>query len=263
MPAWKQPDFTPLDWGKYTGVYADYLINAPALHSICPDHPRAMVMVLDRLRALGYRRPGLVLQEQESQRLQHRWAGAFLAQVSLQHQFQAVPPLVVPALAREPFVKWFRHYKPDVVLGHRFEIVSWMSECGAHVPATHGFCCLNVSINATPCAGIDQQPYQIGQRGIEIVIGGLHRNEYGIPELPCNTTVPSKWVEGPTLPDVPFMSPETAEGASRAAPAARKSRHAIEPLGAHVPGAVTRKSRRLASGTTVPATRHQAQRGKH
>ena len=44
-------------------------------------------------------------------------------------------------------------------------------------------------------AGIDQQPYQIGVHGIEIIIGGLHRNDYGIPELPCNTSVPPRWVD--------------------------------------------------------------------
>jgi LacI family transcriptional regulator len=200
MPTWGRPDFTHLDWTKYTGVYADYSIDLPALHSVCPDHPRGMMTALQQLRALGYRRPGLVLQKQESLRLQHRWAAAFLAFVHLNDDVKAVPPLVTPELSKESFLPWFKRYKPDVVLGHRVEVVSWMTQAGASVPATHGFCCLNVSINATRCAGLDQQPYQIGVRGIEIVVSQLHRNEYGIPDLPCNTTVPSRWVDGPTLP---------------------------------------------------------------
>lgn len=200
MPAWGRPDFTRLDWKNYTGVYSDYLIDRPALHSVCPDHLRAMVGALERLHALGYRRPGLVLQEQESVRLQHRWAAAFLAHVNLCKGFKAAPLLVVPQLTKAPFTQWFKRHKPDVVLGHRSELVSWMEECGARVPQTHGFCCLNISINATPCAGVDQQPYQVGVRSIETIIGQLHRNDYGIPDLPCNTTVPSRWVDGPTLP---------------------------------------------------------------
>jgi len=200
MPAWRGPDFTHLNWERYTGVYADYLIDSPALHSVCPDHPRAMVTALEQLRKLGYKRPGLVLQRHESVRLQHRWAGAFLSSVQLNADFISVPPLVVPELDQESFSPWFKKHRPDVVLGHRVEIVSWMKACGARVPKTHGFCCLNISINAVPCAGIDQQPYQIGVRGIETVISQLHRNEYGIPTLPCNTAVPSTWVDGPTLP---------------------------------------------------------------
>lgn len=200
MPAWDRPDFSHLDWKNYTGVYTDYLIEAPALHSVCPDHPRAMMTALQHLGELGYRRPGLVLQTQESRRLQHRWAGAFLAAVQLDDRFAAVPPLLVPELTQPKFAPWFKKHRPDVVLGHRAEIVSWMEATGARVPGSHGFCCLNVSINSTPCAGIDQQPYHIGVRGIETVVSQLHRNDYGIPDVPCNLTVPARWVEGPTLP---------------------------------------------------------------
>jgi LacI family transcriptional regulator len=200
MPAWRRPDFSHLDWKNYTGVYTDYLIDAPALHSVCPDHPRAMMTALSRLHALGYRRPGLVLHAQESIRLQHRWAGAFLAAVQLNGDFSPLPPLVIPEMAPGAFKPWFKKYKPDVVIGHRVELVDWMKGCGAEVPQKHGFCCLNVSINSTPCAGIDQQPYHIGVRGIDTLVSQLHRNEYGIPDVPCNLAVPARWVDGPTLP---------------------------------------------------------------
>ena len=199
MPAWRRPDFTQLSWINYTGVYADYLIDLPALHSVCPDHPRAMMGAMARLEELGFRRPGLVLLQQESERLQHRWVAAFLAYVALHPRIDAAPPLMLPEMAAEPFKRWFRKHQPDVVLGHRAEMISWMTACGARVPATHGFCCLNVHLNTVPCAGIDQQPYHIGVRCIETLISQLHRNEYGIPNLPCNTTVPSRWVNGPTL----------------------------------------------------------------
>lgn len=200
MPAWRRPDFSHLDWKNFTGVYTDYLIDAPALHSVCPDHPRAMMTAIANLSELGYRRPGLVLQAQESLRLQHRWAGAFYAAVNLSDTFTPLPPLVVPELTQSAFCAWFRQHRPDVVVGHRAELVEWMRTCGANVPETHGFCCLNVSLNSAPCAGIDQQPYHVGVRGIETVVSQLHRNEYGIPDVPCNITVPSRWVNGPTLP---------------------------------------------------------------
>jgi len=200
MPAWRKPDFTQMSWTNYTGVYADYLIERPALHSVCPDHPRAMMAAMERLDALGFRRPGLVHLQQESARLQHHWVAAFLAYVNLNPRMAVVPPLLLQEMAAEPFERWFREYRPDVVLGHRAEMIGWMTGCGARVPETHGFCCLNVHMNTIPCAGIDQQPYQIGVRCTETVISQLYRNEFGIPEHPCNTSVPSRWVDGPTLP---------------------------------------------------------------
>ena len=53
--------------------------------------------------------------------------------------------------------------------------------------------------NTDPCAGIDQQPYHVGVQSAELLIAQIRHNTYGIPTLPCNTTVPSRWVDGPTL----------------------------------------------------------------
>jgi DNA-binding LacI/PurR family transcriptional regulator len=199
MPTWGNPDFSQLSWTHYTGVYADYLIDQPGLHSVCPDHPRAMSMAMRHVHAAGYRRPGLVLLLQESHRLEHRWLGSFLAHVECHPEVTALPPLLQAEMSIKAFKSWFRKHRPDVVIGHRAEMIEWMEECGARVPETHGFCCLNTGLNVRPCAGIDQQPRQVGARAIETTIYQMHHNAYGIPALPCNTTVPSLWVEGPTM----------------------------------------------------------------
>jgi LacI family transcriptional regulator len=36
-------------------------------------------------------------------------------------------------------------------------------------------------------------------RGVELLIAQIHRNEYGVPEIPSTTTIPAAWVDGPTL----------------------------------------------------------------
>lgn len=199
MPTWASPDFAQLSWVNYAGVYADYLMNLPALHSVCPDHPRAMMTAMQQLQQLGYRRPGLVLLEQESHRIQDRWLAAFLAYQRFHPELESIAPLILPVISREAFTAWFKRQKPDVVLGHRAELIQWMTQCGAKVPETHGFCCLNIDLNKVRCAGIDQNPYHVGARCIEQVTVQIVHNSYGIPELPCNMTVPSRWVDGPTL----------------------------------------------------------------
>jgi DNA-binding LacI/PurR family transcriptional regulator len=199
MPAWHRPDFTQLSWNNYTGIYADYLIDLPALHSVCPDHPRAMSLAMRRLQEFGFKRPGLALIQQESNRLENRWLASFLAHVHLHPELAAIPTLMIPQMSADAFKKWFRKYKPDVVLGHRAEMMDWMIECGAQIPETHGFCCLNLGLNTRKLAGLDLLPQRIGERAIEMLISQIHHNFFGIPELPCNTTVPANWVDGPTL----------------------------------------------------------------
>jgi LacI family transcriptional regulator len=74
-----------------------------------------------------------------------------------------------------------------------------MESCGARVPATHGYVCLNLLKKQRPSAGLDQQPQQLGARAVENVIAQLQRNERGIPRCRTTTTISALWEEGPTL----------------------------------------------------------------
>jgi LacI family transcriptional regulator len=199
LPASEDPDLTQLDWTRYAGVYADYIIEHPGLHSVCSDHYRSMMMTLQRLHTLGYKRPGLVLNQHHDARLLYRWEAAFQAYHNHHEVFTWLPPLIIPEISRAEFSAWFKSAKPDVVLCHRAEAIEWMEACGASVPRTHGFCCLNIMVNVVPCAGLDLQPWLLGVRGTELLIAQIHRNEYGVPEIPSTTTIPAAWVDGPTL----------------------------------------------------------------
>jgi LacI family transcriptional regulator len=200
QPAWREPDLSRLDWTRYAGIYTDYIIEHPALHAVCCDHYRSMMNVLQRLGRMGCRRPGLVLQRRQDERLQHRWEGAFLAFQRNHPASGKVPPLVEDEQSRETFVRWFKRFKPDVVLGHQAAAVDWMTECGARIPETAGFFCLNVTqVHPRPCAGLDLQPRLLGARSVELLIGQLQRNERGIPENASTTMIPARWVNGPTL----------------------------------------------------------------
>jgi DNA-binding LacI/PurR family transcriptional regulator len=203
LPAWDEPDLSNLDWTRFAGIYTDYIIERPALHSVCSDHYRSMLAALQRLAALGYTQPGLFLQKHQDERLQYRWGAAFRAFQESHADIQAIPPLVVDTFNQDEFVKWFGKHKPDVVLGHNTAAIDWMEGCGAVVPTTHGFVCLNVLMKTRPCAGLDLQPRTLGARSTELLIAQLQRNETGIPEWPATTTIPARWIDGPTLRSSP------------------------------------------------------------
>jgi LacI family transcriptional regulator len=199
LPAWQEPDLSRLDWSRYAGVYTDYMIERPALHSIASDHHRSLMGTLHRLSEMGYRRPGVFLQRHHDERLQHRWEGAFLAYQRNHRNMGRIPPLVMARFERVTFIRWFKRYKPDVVLGHWTEAIDWMKECGAKIPASVGFVSLNVTTEARPCAGLDLQPRLLGARSVELLIAQLQRNERGIPTPASITMIPALWRDGPTL----------------------------------------------------------------
>jgi LacI family transcriptional regulator len=199
LPVRETPDLTRLDWTHFSGIYSDYVIDRPGLHAVCPDHFRAMLTVLDRLSALGYRRPGLVLNAAHDARLLHRWEAAYHAYQTHHDGMTRLPPLIMSHPNQADFTRWFRTVKSDVVLAHAPEVLDWMVEAGAKPPQTHGFCCLNVTNSTTPCAGLDLQPRLLGVRGMELLISQVLRNECGAPEQPMTTTVPATWMDGPTV----------------------------------------------------------------
>jgi DNA-binding LacI/PurR family transcriptional regulator len=203
LPAWDEPDLSNLDWTQFAGIYTDYIIERPALHSVCPDHYRSLLAALARITRRGYVRLGLYLQKHQDERLQFRWAAAFRVFQESHPGQDAVPPLLVESFNKDEFVRWFRRYKPEVVLSHHTDAIPWMEECGARLPATHGFVCLNTIMKTRPTAGLDLQPRTLGARATELLIAQLQRNETGIPEWPSTTTIPARWVDGPTLRATP------------------------------------------------------------
>lgn len=202
LPVWREPDFAKLDWNHYAGVYLDYLVERPALPTLCADCFRSMLFVLQHLRRLGYRRPGLFITKPDEERLQHcwsdRWVSAFLGlQRSL--DLGRVPPLVATNIDRAAFGQWFRRSRPDVVLGHHTEAVDWMTAGGARVPETHGFVSLNLALRERPCAGLDLQPELLARRGVELLAAQILHRQCGLDVMPSATMVPGLWVDGPTL----------------------------------------------------------------
>jgi LacI family transcriptional regulator len=199
LPAWFEPDLSALDWSRYAGIYTDHVTAGPELHSVCSDHYGSMLALLTLLTERGYRRPGLLLQRGRDQRLRSRQSAAFCAFHTAQGRSDAIPPLITadyPQFETE-FAPWFRQHRPDVVLSHFAETRDWMKACAPAVPP--GFVLLNILDKTYPCAALDLQPRILGARAVEMVVGQILRNEFGVPSWPSRTTVQAKWVEGPTV----------------------------------------------------------------
>jgi LacI family transcriptional regulator len=199
LPASGFPDLSSLRWERYTAVYIDYFINQPPLHCVCSDHYRSMIGLLQELHQRGYHRPGLFMDITHDERLHFRWEGAFLALQKYLPNLTPIPALRLPTVTRPRFEAWFRKYNPDVVLGHPPEAMEWMRACGAEIPKTHAFVCLNSLRSMEACAALDLQAPHLGARAAELVIGQLLHNEFGVPEEASLTTIPAKLLEGPTL----------------------------------------------------------------
>lgn len=199
LPSWFTADLSGLDWSRYAGLYTDYVTSGPELHSVCPDHYGSMLALLNVLAGRGYRRPGLLLERQRDDRIGRRQSAALRAFLLDDRRMEFVPPLIMPGYQelRDAVGPWLRARHPDIVLSHFPETRTWL----ATEPAGSrcDFILLNTLNRTAPCAALDLQPRIIGARAVEMVIGQILRNEFGVPAWPSRTTIQARLLEGPTI----------------------------------------------------------------
>lgn len=199
LPSWRPPDLSLLDWSSFAAVSADHMNASLQLHTVCCDHYRSMLTLLEHLHSLGYRRPGLVLETGRDERVMLRMSAGLHSFHRLFPSVREIALLDCPTIDRTTFVSWFRRQRPDVVLSHDTGVIGWLEEQGVSVPGQCGFVCLNLAKATRACAGLDLQPRLIGARSVELLIAQLQQNERGVPEYPSTLTLAARVVEGPTL----------------------------------------------------------------
>jgi DNA-binding LacI/PurR family transcriptional regulator len=200
LPAYWEIHLETVDWSKLAGVYLDRIIQHPALHCVSVDHYSAMWMVMEELAARGYRRPGLVLQRRQDERISHRLEGGFLTFCKHDPCMKPRPVLAAPEIDEPLFAGWFRRNQPDVVLGHSRELIDFIRKAGGRVPQTSGFVSLNYTmVGNRSCAALDLRPDLLGSLGTDLLVGQILRGERGIPAVPSYTSSPARWVDGPTV----------------------------------------------------------------
>lgn len=186
-------------WEQFPLVEIDHSLGKPSLHTVCIEHFETLTLSLERLTALGYRRPGLFLEEHKDKRLKYVWSAAFRSFQETHLETEGVPPLRVTRMSAEDFLAWFRAHTPDLVIGHRDEAIEWLHSSGHRIPSDIGFFNLNWNERSRPCAGLDLRPELQGEVAVDAVVAQIHRNEKGIPTDPRTTMVSGRWVNGPTL----------------------------------------------------------------
>ena len=160
----------------------------------------SMRLPLERLRQLGYQRPGLAVRARLDQAAHNHWAAGMLVEQQTRPRASRVPLFVVPdeQWNQATFVKWFVSYRPDVVLGLDESILTWLGAAGFRVPEGVGFVHLDCP-NGEWFSGIRRNGSAVGTAAIDLLVDMIHRNERGVPTLPRWILVESNWQDGTTL----------------------------------------------------------------
>lgn len=192
-----------LDWTRFAGITVGYTVTQPQIHRVASDHYHALLTILKTARNFGYKRPGLILQADRTFRTDHLWeAGFMIGMQQLFGRFDESLLEVYPSdrTMEETFPRWFRQARPDLVISQASKSpYPLLDQLGLSCPDDFGVVHLEDSHEAV--ASYNQNNELIGRTVVNQVISSLHRNEYGVPEIPLTTLVKGRLVIRGTMTD--------------------------------------------------------------
>lgn len=183
----------PLNLRGLTGVTIGTSLHEPVMHRVASNLFQGSQLACRKLREHGFRRLGLALSPAMNERVDEKWLGAFLAEQFTWPVADRIPPLLVGPEGGERFRAWLRRHRPDAVLLAEPQVESWIAAAGRKRPAVVWLRRIESMPKST--FAIDTRPDKMGAAAVELVVGQIHRNERGSPEIPHTLLLDGVWCE--------------------------------------------------------------------
>lgn len=189
-----------LDFTDFAVVGIDMSVASPPIERVSNDHFQSALLAVKECRALGYRRIGLIISRELSERLENRWLAAYQLLQADVSRAQRVSPLTPPGTADllDAIPDWYAREKPDVV------IMAELDPHGHYVfPPKVGMVSLSLEEQALgQVAGIFQDNRRMGAIAVEHLVARLERCEFGADNRGRLHLLAGRWISGPTAPGV-------------------------------------------------------------
>ena len=195
-------EFDPL-WQRTSAVMLGERPVSPTLSCVLNNQFSTSILAVGELTRLGYRRPALCINPDIDGALENRFIGGFLVAAQATPARRRIPPFPFHAHARADFLQWVEKHRPDAIVTLHHEIREWLEAAGHAIPGDIGLAHLDWTPKLEGWAGTDQNNALVGSFAIEMLIGQLHRNEFGPPEFQKCMFTNSSWRSGPSVRAVP------------------------------------------------------------
>lgn len=216
LPMKEPRDFRDLlDWSQFSVIASTYAVLAPQFHRVVPHQFGNMLMLCERLAALGHRRIGLVQDEAHDLRTHHSFSAAVAWQNVLGGS-EFVQPFVYRDDDPRSLVEWFESQRPDAII-YAGAANSVAATLGLSIPGPVSFAVTSIQ-DPRDCAlaGVYERPEAIGARAVELLASMVQQGDKGIPEVPSVTMIEGRWLDGPSAPSrAPASSRPGRAGSSR------------------------------------------------
>jgi DNA-binding LacI/PurR family transcriptional regulator len=209
-------DWEDFDWNKFSVIRFGISVQNPDSNTVTSDVFRAIVMAVKQIRAYGYQRIGMTINEEFNERLGGNFLSGFFYAQKLLGLKKPFPPLMTFLNARTKdelsrqnaaLKQWLDKSNPDAILTADIEVPTMLRELGFRIPQDLAVAGTTVFDLPGVDAGIDQHPEAIGRIAVEMLVKQINVNERGEPRDPCRILVESRWKDGNSLPPKPLAQP--------------------------------------------------------
>ncbi len=175
------------------------------LHRVTSHFFRDTWRTLERVYALGYRRPGLMLGHYDDTRSGHACASAYLGWCEQQlGSAAAMRILKVDRVGAVPLRAWLSEQQPDVLVFVHLtdaiaELQSALRANRIRVPRELGVAVVSQVIEHTEFSGMQQNQQLMGAWAVELLAARIMHLDLGIPTHPRIELVESEWIDGRSL----------------------------------------------------------------
>ena len=188
-----------LDWDKLVAVSFGYTLTKPYLHLATNHHYRSSILALRKLRSLGYRRVGILLNQRYDIRVGYSWMAGCLIEQRRYAPAEIIPVASLKQLTRDDLDAFLKEHRPDAILTNFWDVGDWLLELKVRVPMDMGLAYLSVSDRTSIYSGINENSYAIGEAALDLLATMIQRNEFGVPAIPRHILIEGSWVEGKTV----------------------------------------------------------------
>jgi LacI family transcriptional regulator len=192
-----------LNWNSFCHVSVGFALDFPRIHRVATDTYRSMKKAIRESIRRGYRRIGLAVSARITHYVQDRWLASFLMQRH-EHTDLLIPRYhILKDDNPDTFRTWLNDERPDLILTPQAdELLKYLSVFGYQTPNDIDIVSLDRQSNDR-LSGIDQNGRMIGSRAVDLLVGLIEKNEYGIPEHPTTLLIDGKWCVGRSTRPLP------------------------------------------------------------
>ena len=189
------------DLSRYSAVRLGYSYRAPLLNTVANSQYRTVLVTMQKLVALGYRRIGTLLNEDVDERTSWHFLGGYLAgQHPLRPEDRLAPLYVGSNPPPEYIFDWIKKEKVDCLVGAGYAgLYQALVKMGLDIPGRFGFASTQLAEGERVISGIYQNSHEIGSAAVDLLVSMMQRHTIGLPIIPQHLLIEGSWREGKTV----------------------------------------------------------------